>query len=226
MPTKRVPISSLVEDFSLYPRGSVDTSRIGDYAAALKSGAKLPPPVVDAKSLRIVDGFHRIRAHRRAFGDQIELEVELQRYGSDLEMLQDAISRNAQHGMPLQKQDMTRCIHLLQERDVSVKKIAVILSTTEQQIQRLQIRVVRVAGRTEPVKPIIWARLQPPKTLTKEQMGVARSSSGWRPFQTVGQLRKEIEVGLLDMEDEKLVAALWALHAAIEGHAPRVKAAS
>lgn len=217
---RRVKLASLIEDFAFYPRGSIDAARVNDYAAVFKSGAKLPPPVVDVKSMRIVDGFHRVRAYRKILGEDGEMEVELIRYGSDLEMLQDAISRNVQHGLPLQKQDVTRCIHLLQERGVNIQKIAAILNTTEQQVQRLKVRVVKVGGETQPVKPIIWNRKNPPKTLTEKQMSVAKSSSGWRPLQTIVQLSKEIEAKLLDMEDEKLIEALWMLHDAIAKHAP------
>ena len=221
MTTKTLPIASLVEDFTIYPRHDVDSTHVSDLARAIKAGVNIPPPICEAGSLRIVDGFHRVHAWRRACGGEAQIKVELRHYESGVELLKDAIALNASHGRRLDQQDRTRCVLLLKSHGVELDTIAIVLHTTTGRVEQLMARVVVVDGEQLPAKPIVFPVGDQSRKLTASQYAVARSSSGWRPRQTITQLINEINGNVINLQDGALVRLLWALHAAIEAKVPR-----
>lgn len=83
----------------LYPRLREDDAAIERYRSALD---KLPPIVV-ARDGILVDGFHRLQAHKREGVD----EIAAQDLGnlSDAEILRESVRRNATHGHQLSVKD-------------------------------------------------------------------------------------------------------------------------
>jgi len=59
----KVALADLVLDYELYPRVRLSDMYVAELAEALRSGVVLPPVVVDRASNRVVDGFHRVKAH-------------------------------------------------------------------------------------------------------------------------------------------------------------------
>lgn len=223
-----VKLADLVEDFDIYPRHSVDSSYVSDLARAIHAGDELPLVRVDKKTKRIVDGFHRSRAWRKVLGRGGEIEVDLRAYATEQELLKDAIELNAKNGRKLDQQDRSRSALLLERHGVTVKEIAVVLHTTEQRVQELiNVRVVLVKppadergprpAEKQPAKPVAYP--QPggsPRELNPEQYKVMTSSSGHRTAQTVTQLTRELESGLVDLLTPGLQEKLWRLHDVIE----------
>lgn len=225
-----VKLSELVEDFDIYPRHSVDSSYVSDLARAIQAGDQLPLVRVDKKTKRIVDGFHRTRAWRKVLGRGGEIEADLRTYASEQDLLKESIELNAKNGRKLDQQDRSRSALLLERHGVTVKEIAVVLHTTEQRVQELiNVRVVLVkpaqggGGGTpappvkHPAKPVAYP--QPgdsPRELSPEQYQVMSSSSGHRTAQTVAQLTRELESGLVDLSVAGLREKLWRLHDVIE----------
>lgn len=52
-------------------------------AESLQAGATLPPIVVERETSRVVDGFHRVEAHRRVYGREAMIEVIEKEYASE-----------------------------------------------------------------------------------------------------------------------------------------------
>lgn len=234
-----VKLSELIEDFDIYPRHSVDSSYVSDLARAIQAGDQLPLVRVDKKTKRIVDGFHRTRAWRKVLGRGGEVEVDFRTYASEQDLLKEAIELNAKNGRKLDQQDRSRSALLLERHGVTVKEIAVVLHTTEQRVQELiNVRVVLVKPDPEPdpgapgvpekhpAKPVAYP--QPggsPRELSAEQYQVMSSSSGHRTAQTVTQLTRELESGLVDLSVPGLREKLWRLCDVIESVAAKVPAA-
>lgn len=144
MSLKSVALSSLVEDFDFYPRHAVDSTHVSQIALAVKAGATMPPIVADAKSLRIVDGWHRRRALMRVLGPSAEVKCDLRAYDSDADMLLDAIRLNAGHGRRLDRTDQIRCIKMTEQLGITHETIAVALHVPEERVKLLSVRVVKV----------------------------------------------------------------------------------
>lgn len=224
-----IKLSELIEDFDIYPRHSVDSAYVSELARAIQADVTLPLAQVDKKTKRIVDGFHRVRAWRKVLGRGGEIEVDLRTYASEQDLLKEAIKLNAAHGRKLDQQDRSRSALLLERHGVTVKEIAVVLHTTEARVQELiNVRVVLVkppsqgkpsgnapppAPEKRPAKPVAWSKPgEPPREMTPEQYRVMESSSGHRTAQTVTQLTRELEAGVVDLSLPGLREKLWKLH--------------
>ena len=101
METTKIKAIEAVYDWNIWPRQSVqklDSTNLARMKEALRTGFTLPPPVLNKKDNRIVDGFHRIEAHLKVFGEDAELDVILKDYPNDAEMILDSGAMNNQQG--------------------------------------------------------------------------------------------------------------------------------
>lgn len=63
---REIPVDEVVFDSEVYPRTKWKTSTIERYADALIAGDVFPPIVIEAGTNRLLDGKHRLEAHKRA----------------------------------------------------------------------------------------------------------------------------------------------------------------
>jgi hypothetical protein len=217
---KTLPLALLIEDWDIYPRHAVNNSHVNSLYEALAAGDTLPPPRIDTATHRIVDGFHRIRAYRKHLGDDASITVDLNSYPTELALLEDAVRLNAAHGAKLETQDLTRATILLRRLGATTDTIAATLSVTPSKLEKIAARIVIVQSgdhrEEQPAKPSLW----PTKTgethvITGDQYRVHKSSSGWRHRQTIKQLRKELDNGLVTL-NEPTITALKELRNAID----------
>ena len=107
---------------------------------ALEAGADLPLPVIDRKSKRVVDGFHRLKAYRKVFGDDYSIEVEARSYDSDAAIFLDCVELNAGHGKQLSPFDRARILNRAAEFNLSVEQLAGALHLTTERANDLLLR--------------------------------------------------------------------------------------
>ncbi|MET9556556.1 hypothetical protein [Streptomyces sp. NPDC006645] len=92
--SERVPLDDLAVVDS--PRlGGVD---IGHAKALAESGGGLPPIAVHRRTMRVIDGAHRVQAARLRGDDTIEVRLY---DGSEAELFVQAVRANNAHGLPL-----------------------------------------------------------------------------------------------------------------------------
>jgi hypothetical protein len=94
----KMKASEIVLDFDLYPRNNLDQSNVRGLMDAMAAGQELPPVVLDKKSKRCIDGFHRVRATLRFLGDDAEITAILRDFQSEKDMFLEAMRLNAHHG--------------------------------------------------------------------------------------------------------------------------------
>lgn len=212
---KKVALATLVEDFSLYPRNKVNDSHIGDLVRSVQGGAKLPPIVVDAASLRIVDGVHRRRAWLRVLGEEAAATVELRHYANDAELFLDAVALNSVHGQKLDRHDQTRIVLKLREFQISDEMIAVNLHVPVQEVETLSVRVVfSNEGEAVPMKRgLEHLRGQKFTRAQLEAAGSVRSAEAGRLALELSRLLKN---DLVNLEDEQIVVRLRELADALD----------
>jgi len=214
MKTKKVAVASLIEDFDLYPRNRVDDGHVGDLVRAVNSGEELPPIVVDEKTMRIVDGFHRRRAYLRAVGEEAMAVVDLRRYKNDAEAFLDAVALNSAHGRKLDRHDQTRIVLKLRELHVPDNQIAVTLHVPEPTVQQLSMRIVMVQAGVRPFKRgLEHMRGQ---TLSNEQMAVVDSVRSAEAGRLSLELTRLLDAGLVDLTDPQIVERLTILRRQID----------
>ncbi|GAI60774.1 unnamed protein product, partial [marine sediment metagenome] len=92
---ERVNISDLKLDNSIWPRSSLDEEAIERYRDCLED---LPPIVVDKETMTVLDGWHRVEAHRREGVETISVKYD----GCPPHLfLARAYALNARHGLPV-----------------------------------------------------------------------------------------------------------------------------
>jgi hypothetical protein len=213
-----MPLAELVEDLDLYPRHAVDDSNTRSLVLALEAGCELPPIVADAKSKRIVDGWHRARAYKRVHGPGATVSVELRSYASEAALFEDAVSLNASHGRRFDVMDQTRAVLMLEKYGIPLPRIALALHVPEPRCQALKLRVATAKITTRDTVPgtrfvtlkRCMAHLQN-TVLSKEQAEAHDSMPGTSFLLICKQLTTALRTGLINLQDDRLVAALQEL---------------
>lgn len=94
--TETLPLDAIVWDPSIYPRSKWSSSTIDRYVDALEAGDEFPPVIVEADSMRLLDGKHRLEAHRKAGRSTIVTERRTIPDGVPVKLY--AASLSARHG--------------------------------------------------------------------------------------------------------------------------------
>ncbi|HWX48158.1 MAG TPA: ParB N-terminal domain-containing protein [Roseomonas sp.] len=104
---RTVALNNLVEDSRFQVRENVDAGTVEKYRLALRNDAVLPPVKVAMVNgaLVLVDGWHRVAAHRRLGRDRIEAEVFI---ATEEEAVWAAAQANLTHGLPLKPKEVRR----------------------------------------------------------------------------------------------------------------------
>jgi hypothetical protein len=210
-----MPLAELIEDLSVYPRHAVDDSNVQSLALALEAGCELPPLIADQASKRIVDGWHRGRAHKRVYGPGATVRVELRTYPNEAALKEDAVALNSRHGRRLDVMDQTRAVLMLEKEGVPMDRIALILNVTAKRCEALRIRVADARVATAATVPETHkitlkrsvAHLQG-KTLTREQAEAHDSMPGTSFLLIARQLATALRTRLVNLKDDRLLEAL------------------
>lgn len=212
---RKLKAASLVLDFDFYPRYNVDSHNIRSLADALAAGAELPPVIIDKKSKRVVDGFHRVRAHLQVFGDDAEICVIEKVYASDADMFLDAMKYNSSHGAKLDSCDRTHCLLIAERLSIPIDRVAGALHMPADKLSGLTVtRTARgTSGLVVPLKRTF--RHMSGKKLTAKQVEANQRSSGMNQVFYVNQLIEMIEANLLE-QDDTLIDRLRHLHGLLD----------
>ena len=222
MTVQTVPLAKLVEDLSIYPRHAVDGTYVGRLVEAVRAGVKLPLVLVEARTLRIVDGWHRTRAYRRVLGDEGTLEVEVHTFKSPAEVVRTAITANMSHGRKLDRVDRVRCALMLGEAGFERSVVALTLQIREEELPKLVLRMAPVPAGTPGAVP--GTNQLPLKraaahltgvTLTARQASAHANLPGTSLSLLARQLTSALANGFIDPANERLLEVLRDLHAAL-----------
>ena len=218
---KEYKLSDLVLDYAIYPRKEIDRQHAAILQEAIEGGAVMPPLVLETKSHRVVDGFHRYRAYKHIAKDNVDFVVRCieKTYKSEALLFLDAMRYNAEHGRALNKFDRTHCIIMAHQLKVSDRDIAAVLHVQVEAVKRLVVdrTATRVNGKQTlmPIKSTI--RHMAGKKLTVEQSECNDKLGGMQQSFYVNQVILLIENSLLDIENDKLMERLVKLAELLEG---------
>ncbi len=218
MATKKVLLASLTFDYTVFPRGQVDSQNVAYIREAIRAGTKLPPLVVCKKTRRVVDGFHRGKAYRLECGEGVKVEIIEKTYKGDKDFFIDACALNGAHGRALSTFDRSHIVVTAKTLGIDLSSIATALNMTTDKLSSLSVdRSAQVNGdsvRTIPIKRTI--RHMRGKVLTRPQVEANRKLSGMNQVFYVNQLITLVESRLLNKEDDLLIERLRVLHGLLD----------
>jgi len=207
---RQMKLSEVILDFTLYPRTQIDGNHVRYLLLSHEGGAKLPPIVIDKKSKRVADGFHRVSMMKRLDPTGIIEAIE-KNYKDDAELFADAIRLNAHHGRNLSPYDRTHCVLRGEELGLDVDAIAAALSITVEAVGELRadrVGEMRVAGKKVEVPLKRTINHKAGSVLTQRQVQANDRLGGMNQLFYVNQLIELIEAELLDRSNERLMGRL------------------
>jgi len=214
MKTKMIRAVECILDWSLWPRfesKGLDPTNIARMCDALRAGFKLPPVIVDKDSKRIIDGFHRIRAFLKVFGDDVEIEAELREYDSEKDMFLDAVRLNAHQGMPLTPKDKAHAFLKARRWKVPIPEIAKILEMPEEKLRQfIEKRTVTTPEGERIAISRQYEGLAGQK-LSEEQIRLVRTGGGLLSVQYARMLINALRANAVEFEDEKIISVFTEL---------------
>lgn len=208
---RQIKVGELVLDFNLYPRLTVSAQHATYLRGAIEAGATIPPVVICAKSLRVVDGFHRCRAYSELYGADHVIDVIAKKYRTEAEILLDAMRLNSSHGANLTRYDRVHCMLLSEKLELTLDQIGTALSMTPESLSELRegrVAMTLSGKRLNPTPLKQSIRHMSGKTLTAEQVATNAKLSGMSAGFHVSQLILLINNDLLNTSDENLMTKL------------------
>lgn len=214
----KVELGRLVLDFALYPRANVDDSTVARLGEALDAGAELPPPLVEKKSLRVLDGFHRVRLYQRKYPPEYLITVQAEEFKDEAAMFLRAVEANAAHGRPYAPYDRAHALVMAGQMHIPDDLLAKALHLkVERMIEIRQTKTASVGRAEERVAIKTTICHMADKKLTRGQVAANERLGGMRQLFYVNQVLILIENDLLDTSDDAVMEAIARLHQALEG---------
>lgn len=204
MKTARVPLASMVQDYTIYPRGTVNDSHVRELRRALEAGDQLPLIILEAGSLRIVDGFHRRRALIGNLGADAVVKAEIREYPDELALYRDAAALNATHGQPLDRDDQVRVAVRMRELGADDEVVSATLHIPVARVVELVAHYTAYSQTGETVVVKAAARHLAQETLTLEQEAVQAHITGTATLRLVSDLRARLRANVVDLENPRV----------------------
>lgn len=108
--TDELPIEQIRLDGGTQSRAQINMAVVAEYAEEMQAGAQFPRPTVfhDGQSYWLVDGFHRLYAHKQAFpGYPMWCEVQ---DGTQQEAIWESLKQNLSHGLRRTNADKRKAV--------------------------------------------------------------------------------------------------------------------
>ncbi len=115
-------ISEIIVRMDLYPRQEVDNKKVQEYS----ENVELLPPIIINQDNILIDGLHRLKAHKQV--EIRELEVIVKKTASENEIYLRAIETNSTHGLQLSmkdKQSVAVKLYDLKNRERLIKSLSI-----------------------------------------------------------------------------------------------------
>ena len=204
---KRIKLSKLVLDYNFYPRQHLNIYHVNEIIEALKAGVHVPPITIDKSSCRVVDGWHRIEAFRRLWGEDTQIDAGLKEYTSEAEIFQDSIRLNASHGQALSAMDEAHCLAKAKEFKLEQAAVATLLNITTERAEELVSNrlAISVDGPIVLKGSTAWMA---GRRLTQEQAGYNRKAGGLHPTFYINQVISMLESDSVNWDDTRIISAL------------------
>lgn len=179
-----------VED--LYPRNGFDNETVNQYRLNLDA----LPPITVTKDMVLVDGYHRLLAHRIEGREEIDAEI------IDIpkdQILWEATQRNSMHGRQLTRSEKRRLARKFYQQSIVMKDISSVLAVGESTIS-IWLKDLRQKVAQEQKKQIIDLYLQ---CLTQEEIANKIGLTQGRIAQIIRNFKTE-EINKINLIPESL----------------------
>jgi len=216
--TTKIAIRDLIERQDVLSIRRPNDVTVSQYRQAMRNGDKFPPIVINERN-EIVCGYTRTEAYRQEYGEEHKVSAQVIEFANDAELVKYAVADNSKHGQRLDGISRKRACIELSKRGVTPEEIGKILGVSVQRVEMMggQVVYVRGSGKKRELRPVKHGLQHIAGTTVseKEYEQHERADRGVSARQNAQQLIRWIDNGWIDQTDEKTMAALDQLHAAL-----------
>lgn len=175
-----IALSEVVFDQSIYPRVEWSQATVNRYAEALEAGDVFPPIVLEADTNRLLDGMHRLQAHKQALRDVIAVQWQEIPEGVPAKLF--AASLSAKHGDRIKGDELKTIAREIAEDnpDYDLKTIARYAGVTRKTVSKWVGDIVEHRREVRRLKALLLKRAGRAQTQIAEYIGVGQATiSEW-----------------------------------------------
>lgn len=212
-----IKLCDIREDGTLQIR-KINKQIVGEWVNKMKLGIQFPPMLIDGKSKKLIDGFHRIRAYQQALKVDDEVSVIMKDYKDEGEMILDAYSENNKHGFSMSTFDNKKGLYRLRGLGISENIIQITLGISNIKIKKWdRENVIVIVDNEKVTMPIKKGNehLYGQEISKEVYEDMDQTYSGWNVTFHVNQILKRINDGTIDKNNEEQNMALAELRDAI-----------
>lgn len=147
MRKEKIELGKLVIDPKLVEIRPINTHFVSRYGQAYRTGAKFPLPIVEEGTLRITSGNHRVMAMLQEYGPDRKVNVMVNKYASEREVLECFVKENAVHGNALDGITRKRMTIALIDEGVTEEDIASLFNVPVKRVEQWGNQTVLVIGK-------------------------------------------------------------------------------
>lgn len=189
-----VTLDEIVFDDSIYPRVAWSQATVDRYTDALHADEHFPAIILEAGTRRLLDGKHRVEAHRAA--GRHFIAADFHEIPDGIPAVLYAASLSARHGDPLAVEDKRTVARKIAEAspDYSMVLIAQLLGTTRQTISSYVADIVEHRRELRKAKTALLSRAGKSVREIAEMVGVGKSqvSDDVKEPDITGQLAEDV----------------------------------
>lgn len=169
-----IAVSDVVFDASIYPRAEWSQATVNRYAEAIESGDEFPAIVLEKGTNRLLDGMHRLQAHKQALKDAIATVWMDVPDGVPAKLF--AASLSAKHGDRIKGDELKLIAREIAEAnpDYDLKTIALYASVTRQTVSKWVGDIVEHRREVRKLKAILLSRAGWSQVQIAELLGVSQ----------------------------------------------------
>lgn len=151
-------LTEIIFDETIYPRAEWSQSTVNRYAEALNAGDEFPPIVLEADTNRLLDGKHRLEAHRQAIRDTIRVVWQEVPEGIPAKLF--AASLSAKHGDRIKGDELKLIAREIAEEnpDYDLKTIASYSGVTRQTVSKWVGDIIEHRREVRKLKALLLSR--------------------------------------------------------------------
>lgn len=175
MASQSIPIGNVVFDPTIYPRVEWSQATVNRYAEAVNAGDEFPPVTLETGTNRLLDGMHRLQAHKQALRAEIEaVWVDIPE-GVPPRLFTASLS--ARHGDRLSGDDLKRIAREIAEEnpDYDLQTIARYAGVTRQTVSKWVGDIVEHRREVRKLVAFLLTRAGWPTRQIGEYLGISKS---------------------------------------------------
>src|SRR5882672_9043136 len=171
-----IPLSTVVVDMDIYPRAEWSQATVNRYAEAISADCVFPPIVLEPDTNRLLDGMHRLQAHKQALRD--EISVAWQEIPEGVPGKLFAASLSVKHGDRIKGEELKEIAREIANSnpEYDLKTIASYSGVTRQTVGKWVGDIVDHRRMVRQVKALILARAGWSQRQIADHLGVNQST--------------------------------------------------